>query len=132
MLAVQYQHGKGMRPFHTEPLLVDREPSVFRARIKSKNVLFKGSCPERLTDSPKIRIQLCQQLGQIAKPVSAWGWLGPGLCASCTRGSRPPCSSHLVQAARTASPQFTLKSGWGSGEMTKARTTLGHSADFSA
>lgn len=46
MLAVQYQHGKGMRPFHTELLLVDREPSVFRARIKSKNVLFKGSCPE--------------------------------------------------------------------------------------
>lgn len=35
-----------MRPFPTELLLVDREPSVFRARIKSKKVLFESSCPE--------------------------------------------------------------------------------------
>ena len=72
--------------------------------------------PERLTDSPKMRIQLCQQLGQTAKPMSLWGWLGPGLCTSCTRGQtghRAGCPALLISSKHRELPVHS--SPWSQG-----------------
>lgn len=75
---------------------------------------------ERSADSPQIRIQLCQWLGQPAKPMSPWGWLGQD-CAphapedrQATEQARPALlvSSSSSELPVPSSP-LEVRVGWG-------------------